>query len=358
MAVTRIAIVLANRATRIHDNKLLTASATKFDYVLPIYLLSSTSPFSITSPNVMPSSKRVSFMLDALSTFSTSLTSINPHQKLNILLSPTPYSDFVNFVSELSLSLSLSTQVEIFFEAGVSKVQQVEDLQWTQPLKGNKSVTLSPLITYTLNPDLSSYLVKNEPPKSYGTFCNVFDCLPPPALPLPPITSLPPPPPNVKDVFTALKSITQATLTPSLPPLTESQAAALSKHLGGEKTALKRMGDVLKKKAYVLSFEKPKTSPNALEASTTQLSFYLSCGILSARSFYWGLDGLEKSAGSGKFSKPPVSLKGQMLWREYNNVFGFAIDNFDKSEGNKIARQIDWDADEALLKRWREGRTG
>ena len=113
------------------------------------------------------------------------------------------------------------------------------------------------------------------------------------------------------------------------------------------------MNKVIADKAYVLDFEKPKTSPNSLSASTTQLSFYLSNGILSPRLFFSNLVRLEKEA-KGKCSKPPVSLRGQMLWREYNYLHGYAVDNFTKQRNNKIARQIDWDDDPQLLRRWQE----
>lgn len=55
---------------------------------------------------------------------------------------------------------------------------------------------------------------------------------------------------------------------------------------GGEAQALERLERHLQKPAWIASFEKPKTSPNSLEPSTTVLSPYLKFGCLSARRFY------------------------------------------------------------------------
>ena len=63
-------------------------------------------------------------------------------------------------------------------------------------------------------------------------------------------------------------------------------------------------------------------------------------------------------AKAGKHSKPPVSLHGQLLWREFYYVCGHGTPHFDRMEGNPICKQIPWESDAALLGAWREGRTG
>lgn len=59
-----------------------------------------------------------------------------------------------------------------------------------------------------------------------------------------------------------------------------------------------------------------------------------------------------------KLSKPPVSLHGQLIWREYNYLMGYTTPNFDRMQGNPVARQIPWDDDPELLAAWKESRTG
>ena len=63
-------------------------------------------------------------------------------------------------------------------------------------------------------------------------------------------------------------------------------------------------------------------------------------------------------AKAGKHSKPPVSLHGQLLWREFYYVCGHGTPHFDRMEGNPICKQIPWESDAALLSAWSEGRTG
>merc|ERR1711871_267134 len=108
--------------------------------------------------------------------------------------------------------------------------------------------------------------------------------------------------------------------------------------------------------SWIANFEKPKTKPNALDPDTTALSPYLKFGCLSPRQFWHGLS--QVYARAGKHSQPPVSLHGQLLWREFFTVCGYATPNFNRMEGNPICRQIDWDDDEEFVAAWREARTG
>ena len=53
-----------------------------------------------------------------------------------------------------------------------------------------------------------------------------------------------------------------------------------------------------------------------------------------------------------KHSQPPVSLHGQLLWREFFYTVGDGTPNFDKMEGNPVCRQIPWDKNEEYLEAW------
>lgn len=180
---------------------------------------------------------------------------------------------------------------------------------------------------------------------------------------------------------------------------------------GGESEALRRLEGVLRRRDYVASFEKPNTSPNTLEPSTTVLSPYLKFGCLSPRRFYHGLHDVYRSVP--RHSAPPVSLEGQLLWREFFYANSFTIPNFDRCEpssarpraqgagkegtgtvgvrrwervgfetrqmtceaslfvvsrvansltrrmvGNPVCKQIPWDSNPALLHAWENARTG
>jgi deoxyribodipyrimidine photolyase len=91
---------------------------------------------------------------------------------------------------------------------------------------------------------------------------------------------------------------------------------------GGESQALARMEDYLKDSKWVCGFEKPQTDPSAFERpATTVLSPYLKFGCLSPRLFHSRLVAVYRIA-KGTHSKPPVSLRGQLLWREFFYTVG------------------------------------
>lgn len=63
-------------------------------------------------------------------------------------------------------------------------------------------------------------------------------------------------------------------------------------------------------------------------------------GCLSSRRFYNELSKVYNRYGDKKkLSKPPVSLHGQLMWREYNYLMGYTTPNFDKMVNNPIARR-------------------
>jgi cryptochrome len=92
--------------------------------------------------------------------------------------------------------------------------------------------------------------------------------------------------------------------------------AATTPHRGGETIALKMLDKIIANEKYTATFEKPKTSPVAFEPqATTLLSPHLHFGSLGVREFYWRVQDVVDSF-SGKASQPPVSLTGQLLFRD------------------------------------------
>lgn len=135
----------------------------------------------------------------------------------------------------------------------------------------------------------------------------------------------------------------------------EKELSKMSKFLGGETEALRRMNNTMKQVNYVCQFEKPNTSPNSLEPSTTVLSPYLKFGALSSRLFYQEIKKVYKGR---KHSSPPVSLEGQLIWREFYYTVGSATPNFDRMKGNRICAQIPWNKNDTYLEAWKNGMTG
>ena len=161
---------------------------------------------------------------------------------------------------------------------------------------------------------------------------------------------------------------------------------------GGETQALARLEAHLARTQWVAAFDKPSTDPTQLVAplaqaaaarpsnpfeaakgkgkaaddgaaaqmlvpSTTGLSPYLKFGCLSSRLFAARLRALEAASGGGH-GKPPTSLWGQLLWREFYYAVAAGTPNYHRMEGNAMCRQIPWARDAALLSAWEQGRTG
>ncbi|XP_069077855.1 cryptochrome-2 isoform X3 [Pleurodeles waltl] len=125
---------------------------------------------------------------------------------------------------------------------------------------------------------------------------------------------------------------------------------------GGETEALSRLDKHLERKAWVANYERPRMNANSLLASPTGLSPYLRFGCLSCRLFYYRLRDLYKKVKRN--SMPPLSLYGQLLWREFFYTAATSNPKFDRMEGNPICIQIPWDRNPEALAKWAEGKTG
>ncbi|XP_016086759.1 uncharacterized protein [Sinocyclocheilus grahami] len=125
---------------------------------------------------------------------------------------------------------------------------------------------------------------------------------------------------------------------------------------GGETEALTRIERHLERKAWVANFERPRMNANSLLASPTGLSPYLRFGCLSCRLFYFKLTDLYRKVK--KTSTPPLSLYGQLLWREFFYTAATNNPRFDKMEGNPICVRIPWDKNPDALAKWAEAKTG
>lgn len=119
--------------------------------------------------------------------------------------------------------------------------------------------------------------------------------------------------------------------------------------LGGETEALVRLERHLERKAWVASFGRPKMTPQSLLASQTGLSPFLRFGCLSTRLFYYQLTELYQKI---KNAFPPLSLHGQLLWREFFYCAATNNPNFDKMIGNPICVQVPWDKNAEALAKW------
>ncbi|KAG9351737.1 hypothetical protein JZ751_022988 [Albula glossodonta] len=208
-------------------------------------------------------------------------------------------------------------------------------------------------VSHTLY-DTERVIEKNngKPPLTFNRLQTVLQAMGPPEKPVPS--------PSLEDMksvqTTGWKKHEEEYGVPTFEELgKDPQSVGSELYPGGEQEALRRLDEHMKRTGWVCNFQKPETSPNALNPSTTVLSPYIRYGCLSARTFWWRLTDVYRGK---KHSQPPVSLHGQLLWREFFYTASVGIPNFNRMKGNSVCVQVDWDSKPELLAAWREARTG
>jgi len=189
-------------------------------------------------------------------------------------------------------------------------------------------------------------------PLTYKQFQRIIDGIDPPAKPVPTLT-----PQMLGSAFTPLEDDHDEKFgVPTLEELGfDCDHLKPPVWVGGESEALSRLERHLERKAWVASFGRPKMTPQSLLASPTGLSPYLRFGCLSTRLFYHALSDLYRKI---KKCDPPLSLHGQLLWREFFYCAATRNPNFDKMVGNQICIQIPWDSNSEALAKWANAQTG
>jgi len=131
---------------------------------------------------------------------------------------------------------------------------------------------------------------------------------------------------------------------------------------GGESEALRRLENkVISQRDFVNNFNKPKSistnvQGNPMEPSTTGLSPYISTGCLSVRRLWNSCSVIQQS---GEHTVPPVSIHGQILFREMFYLLSGSVENWDQDSGNSQCKEIEWgELDHAMLDSWDSGQTG
>ena len=320
------------KSLRLHDNPCLVYALENSQKVYPVFIL---DPWFVRNARV--GANRWRFLVQSLQDLHQNLQKINSGL---ILVRGQPVPVFREKFAEWDISM-------LCFENDTEPYAKQRDAQVKQLAK-EFNVKVETKWAHTLyNPD---YLHERNGKKvclTYQAFGALLAKIGEPPKPLPE--------PAVK--FAKLESFNyDAYKVPELAELgVDADQCGPCLFPGGETEALRRMEEKMKNEAWVCQFEKPNTSPNSLEPSTTVLSPYLKFGCLSARVFYYRLKEIYQKR---KHSLPPVSLHGQLLWREFFCFVGHFTPNFDKIEGNSICRQINWDDNEAYVSAWRNGQTG
>ncbi|XP_028328938.1 cryptochrome circadian regulator 5 [Gouania willdenowi] len=322
------------KGLRLHDNPALMAALRDCKELYPLYIL---------DPNyTYGGKKRIRFLMGALKDLDCSLQKLNSRL---FVVRGKPEEVFPELFSKWNITkLTYEYDTEPYGRSCVGKVTT---------LAQEHGVEVIYKISHTLY-DIDRIIEENngKPPLTYNRLQSLVKTLGPPKKPIPAPTME-----DIKDVKTpCFEQHNKKYKIPSLEDMgVDSTSMEEEQFPGGEQEALRRLDEHMKMTAWVCSFEKPQTSPNSLRPSTTVLSPYTTFGCLSARTFWWRLSEVYRGK---KHSDPPVSLHGQLLWREFFYTASVGIPNFNKMEGNPVCTQVDWDTNSDYLSAWKEARTG
>ncbi|KAJ8260263.1 hypothetical protein GJAV_G00178960 [Gymnothorax javanicus] len=326
------------KGLRLHDNPSLREAVRGAGTVRCVYFL---DPWFAGSSNL--GVNRWRFLLQCLEDLDASLRKLNSRL---FVIRGQPANVFPRLFKEWKISrLTFEYDSEPFGKERDAAIRK---------LAMEAGVEVIVKISHTLY-DLDKIIELNggQPPLTYKRFQTLISRMDPPEMPVEPLSE-------------ALMGSCSTPLTddhsdkygvPSLEELgfdTEGLSSAVWP--GGESEALTRIERHLERKAWVANFERPRMNANSLLASPTGLSPYLRFGCLSCRLFYFKLTDLYRKVK--KNSSPPLSLYGQLLWREFFYTAATNNPRFDKMEGNPICVRIPWDWNAEALAKWAEARTG
>ncbi|XP_031609360.1 cryptochrome-2 [Oreochromis aureus] len=326
------------KGLRLHDNPALQEALNGADAVRCVYIL---DPFFAGAANV--GINRWRFLLEALEDLDSSLKKLNSRL---FVVRGQPTDVFPRLFKEWNVT-------RLTFEYDPEPYGKERDgaiIKMAQEF-GVETIVRNSHTLYNL--DRIIEMNNNSPPLTFKRFQTIVSRLELPRRPLPPITQQQMDKCHTKigdnhDQLYSIPSLEELGFrTAGLPPAVWR---------GGESQALDRLSKHLDKKVWVTSLEHPRVNTCSLYASPTGLSPYLRFGCLSCRVLYYNLRELYMKVR--KRCSPPLSLFGQLLWREFFYTAATNNPNFDRMDGNPICVQIPWDQNPEALAKWAEGRTG
>ncbi|KAK9923226.1 hypothetical protein M0R45_031655 [Rubus argutus] len=334
------------KGLRIHDNPALEHASKGSNFLYPVFVIDphymKPDPTAPSPGSFKAGLNRIRFLLQSLVDLDSNLKKLGSRL---LVLKGDPSEVIIRCLKEWDVKrLCFEYDTEPYYQALDAKVKGFASTAGIE--------VFSPVSHTLFNP--AEIIQKNggRPPLSYQSFLKLAGEPSWISSPLSMTISSLPPFGNVMNC--------EISEVPTVEELgyEEAQQDEISPFRGGESEALKRLRQSIENKEWVANFEKPKGDPSAfLKPATTVLSPYLKFGCLSSRYFYTCLQDVHKNVK--RHTLPPVSLAGQLLWRDFFYTVAFGTPKFDQMRGNKICKQIPWnDDDDELLAAWREGRTG
>ncbi|XP_072282574.1 cryptochrome-1-like [Pyxicephalus adspersus] len=330
-------IHIFRKGLRLHDNPTLVAALESSDVIFPVYILDKSFMTSI----IVIGCNRWNFLLESLEDLSHSLQKLN--SRLLVI-----QGDYKQVLRDHVQKWNI-TQVTVDLETEPYYKQMDDHIGEMGKELGFQVVSHVAHTLYDVRKIIS--LNGGKAPLTYKKFLHIIAKL---GDPDPPARSI-----TCKD-FEKCSTPTEIAISEEYRvPLPEDIGIPTKKSthwIGGESHGLQRLESHLEKQGWVSEFRKPQTVPNSLLPSTTGLSPFFSLGCLSVKVFYQRLSNIY--AQSKNHSLPPVSLQGQLLWREFFYTVASCTPNFTKMVGNPICLQIDWYEEPEKLNKWKSAQTG
>lgn len=326
------------KSLRLHDNPSLMYAIEHSEHVFPIFIL---DPYFMKTAKVGPNRWR--FLIESLEDLDRSLKQKNSSL---LVLKGDPKSIFEQKFKEWNISL-------LCFEKDSEPYSKKRDNEIEILASGSKVKTVK-MTAHTLF-DLDFLFESNE--KKVCLSYTSMQIL---------INKIGEPPKPVDKTIEKLKPLSKflnyddytVPKLENLPLSSNIKECGPLIYPGGETEGLKRLKKIFEKEEWISNFEKPNTAPNSLSPSTTVLSPYLKFGCISVRYFYGKLKEILNNKKYKNHSKPPVSLLGQLYWREFFYFAGAFTPNFSQMHGNPICKQIPWRYDEEHFLSWKNAKTG
>ncbi|KAL7191402.1 hypothetical protein ACSBR2_023472 [Camellia fascicularis] len=345
MASGSNSLIWFRKGLRIHDNPALEYASNGSTYLYPVFVIDphymEPDPTAFSPGSIRAGLNRIRFLLESLVDLDSSLQKLGSRL---LVFKGEPSEVLFRCLKEWDIK-------KLCFEYDTEPYYQALDIKVKNYASAAGIEVFSPVSHTLFNP--SDIIQKNggRPPLTYQSFVKLAGQPSWASSPLSTNISGLPPVGNVGNC--------EISKVPTLQELGYEDIGQdeLTPFRGGESEALKRLDGAMKDKEWVAKFEKPKGDPSAFQKpATTVLSPYLKFGCLSSRYFYQCIQDVQKNVK--KHTLPPVSLLGQLLWRDFFYTVAFGTPNFDQMKGNRICKQIPWNVDDGLLAAWRDARTG
>jgi cryptochrome len=257
---------------RLHDNPCLLEATKSCQTLLPLVIIDPDAPFAQTK-GVRAACIRAQFLLESFQELHDNMKTMDS-QLVVILGTPAKVlPQLVKLVGAQALYYEQESATPI-------RKADSEVLDAIRQTTAGKELQVHGFDTHTLHP-VEHYLAKSKgglAPSTYGVFTKIFDSMTVPAE-VETVTKFPKLPDKCMEKIEGQYNTDQERIgIPSLQDLgydakeLKNRKRAGIDFDGGEDAGLKLMEQVMKRTQWVATFEKPKTSPNALTVDTTGLS--------------------------------------------------------------------------------------